>query len=134
VRFLIFGQYEFDVPDSEESLYLAIATYPEFTWASAPPGTSPRKATRDEQLHAFLEASMRFGDEPKVTWDERPAVEFQSVADKGDLRRYLKRFAGMELLIQDTTPVYVFNDTWDDNQFLIATQRELIWYHWYTTA
>lgn len=104
-------QYEFDLPDSEQFLELAIA--------------APSRHYRD--LAAFLDAcgasSCRGSSLPK-SW-----FRWQLVVEQ------VRRFAGVELPHpSQCRETVLLNEEWNDVEVGVAVGSVLIWYHWFTTA
>jgi hypothetical protein len=103
-------QYEFDPPDSEQFLELAISS-----------------ATRHQDLGAFLAecgASAISGRSPDAGWGRWEMV-----------RDHLGRFAGLELPPPGgCRELILLRDDWDDLELAIMSGADLVWYHWYTSA
>jgi len=109
MRRLSFDSYEFDVPESEESLDLAISSL-----------------QQHQDLAPFLadcDASAQVGSAPPEGWP-RWAEVVKSV----------RRYAGLELPPAETCRVVVLSDDWDDLEVAVAAESLLVWYHWWTTA
>lgn len=110
MRRITCDQYEFDPPDSEQCLELALSN-----------------ATRYPDLGAFLEAcgaSASPGRVLELGWGDWEMVQ-----------AHLRRFAGLELpdLGECREAVLIRND-WDDIELAIRAGDDAIWYHWFTTA
>jgi hypothetical protein len=109
VRRLSLDQYEFEPPDSEQMLELAISS----------PNQHP-------DLCQFLEAcgaSAGTGNPPPARWPKWPQV-VESV----------RQFAGLELPPADACKVIVLSDDWDDVELVVVVGSLLFWYHWWTSA
>jgi hypothetical protein len=110
MRRLFFDQYEFDTPNSEESLELVIS--------------SPRQ---HPDLGAFLKecgASAQDGPPPAPGWPRWHTVT-----------EHLRRLAGVELPHPSRFRAAVLmHDDWNDLELAIAFGPLIIWYHWSTTA
>jgi hypothetical protein len=111
MRRLSFDQYEFDYPDSEQSLELAIS--------------SPSR--QHANLAAFLEVCgslRRAGESLPPGW-----ARWNVVAE------HLRRFAGLELPHPSKwREAVLLCDEWDELEVGIAFDAILLWYHWSTTA
>jgi hypothetical protein len=110
MRRLHFDQYEFDSPDSEQSLEVVIS--------------SPRQ---HDGLKAFLSecrASSDVAPPPAPGWDHWPSVT-----------ENLRSLAGVVLPeMSQWREGALFRDEWDDVEVAIAAGPFLVWYHWLTTA
>lgn len=110
MRRLLFDQYEFDTPDSEQSLDLAIS--------------SPSQHADLAALLAACGASVRAASAPPPNW--RRWVE---VAD------LLGRFAGIELPHPSRwREAMLISDEWNDLELGISVKTILVWFHWSTSA
>jgi hypothetical protein len=103
--------FEFDTPDSEESLELAIA--------------SPSYYCPDlRSLLIACGASATHGPTIAVDWPRWRTIAL-----------YLPRFGGLELprptAIRESV---LLRDEWDDVEVGLAYGSVLVWYHWSTTA
>jgi hypothetical protein len=111
VRRLSCDQDEFDSPESEQSLELAI--------------TSPSR--RQPDLAALLiacGASACIGPRPPPGWHR-----WQTIAD------HLRRFASVDLPHPtQLREAMLLRDDWDDVELGVAAGSLLIWYHWSMTA
>ncbi len=111
MRRMSFDQDEFDPPDSEQFLELALSS----------PGR------RHQDLATFLAdcgASAISGRTPDVGWGRWEMIS-----------EHLSRFARLNLPgIGGCREVVLLRDDWDDLELAITSGAYLIWYHWYTTA
>ena len=104
-------QYEFDPPDSEQSLELAIA---------APSSHCPDLRT----LLRACGASSDQGPSAAAGWPR-----WSMVAE------HLARFAGLELpRPTGLRQTLLLRDDWDDVELGVAYGSLLVWYHWSTSA
>ncbi len=104
-------QWEFDPPDSEQSLELAIA---------APSRHCPDLAA----LLAECGASARDGPPPPSGWPRWREVAV-----------HLERFAGVSLPPPPQVRAAVLLcDDWNDVELGVAFGSVLVWYHWSTSA
>lgn len=108
---MFFDQYEFDSPNSEQTLELVLA--------------SPKQ---HHDLTMFLEkcdaASAISGRSPDAGWDRWEKV-----------RGHLRQFIGLELPHLDgCREIVLICDDWNDLELAIAAGANLIWYHWSTSA
>jgi len=111
VRRVSCDQYEFDPPDSQQALDLAIA---------APSGHCPDLAT----LLAACGASAPDGSPPPAGW-----------VGWGPVEAHLARFAGLDLPHPTKVRAAVLlRDEWDDVELGVAFGSVLLWYHWSTSA
>lgn len=104
MRRVLCGQWEFDPPDSEQGLELAIV---------APSRHSPDLSA----LLAACGASARHGP-PPVGWVRRVAVA-----------AHLERFAGIVLPVPPECQAVILRDDWDDVELGVAFGSVLVWYH-----
>lgn len=103
-------QFEFDPPDSEQSLELALSC--------------PRQHPELGTFLAECGASATSGRPPEPGW-----VHWETV------RGHLRRFAGLELPhLGECREVALLRDDWDDVELVIAAGVSLIRYHWSTSA
>jgi len=111
VRRVTCDQWEFDPPDSEQALDLALAT--------------PSRHCRDlAALLAACGASARDGPPPPRGW-----------ARWGKVAAHLERFAGVALPHPTQVRAAVLlRDDWDDVELGVAFGSVLVWYHWSTSA
>jgi hypothetical protein len=111
IRRISCDPFEFDTPDSEESLELAIA--------------SPSYYCPDlRSLLSACGASAVHGPAIAVDWPGWRTIAL-----------YLPRFAGLELPRPTALRESVLlRDDWDDVEVGIAYGSVLLWYHWSTTA
>jgi hypothetical protein len=103
--------YEFDPPDSEQALEVALA---------APSRDCPDLAA----LLAACGASALAGRPPPADW-----------ARWGQITAHLHRFAAVA--VPDPTQLraaVLLRDDWDDVELGIALDSVLVWYHWSTSA
>ena len=111
MRRLSCDQDEFDPPESEQSLELAIS--------------SPSR--RQPNLTALLiacGASVCNGAPPPTGWHR-----WQTIAN------HLRRFAAVDLPHpSQLREAMLLRDDWDDVELGVAVGSLLIWYHWSTTA
>jgi hypothetical protein len=115
MRTLSFDQYEFDPPDSEQGLVISIAVRDERTFPD---------------VAAFAHA---------VWSDEAPErlpspVSFAEEIGPGNVRAYLRQYAGIELPTPCDWPTYVRCDDWNDWEAVLAGPSLFVRYHWWTTA
>jgi hypothetical protein len=109
MRRLSFDEYEFDRPDSEESLELVISS-----------------SRQHPELTEFLSAcgaSALVGSSPPANWGRWSEVT-----------AHVQRFAGFELPSFNACQVILFSDDWDDLELAVIVGPHLVWYHWWTTA
>src|SRR4051794_3178469 len=105
VRRMSCDQFEFDPPDSEQSLQLALSC--------------PRQHPELETFLAECGASATSGRPPEPGW-----VRWEMVRD------HLRRFAGLELPhVGECREVVLLSDDCDDVELAIAAGASLIWYH-----
>jgi hypothetical protein len=115
MRTLSFDQFEFDPPDSEQALVISIAA-------------------RDE--HIFPDVA----DFARAVWgDEDPGklsrpVPFAEDIGPGNVRAYLRQYAGVALPTPCHWPTYVLADEWNDWEAVLAGPTIFLRYHWWTTA
>lgn len=104
-------QYEFDPPDSEQALDLAIAA-------------SSRHCPDLSVLLATCGASAKDGPSLQPDWSRWDMIA-----------RHLEQFAGVNMLHPTQVRATVLiRDDWDDVELGIAFESVLIWYHWFTSA
>jgi hypothetical protein len=111
VRRVSCDHYEFDPPDSEQSLELALA---------APSPRCPNLAA----LLATCGATAQVGSAPPPGW-----LRWHQIV------AHLESFVGVSL--QHTTrmrEVALLRDDWDDLELGLAFESVLVWYHWSTSA
>jgi len=115
MRTLVFDQFEFDVPDSEESLELWIAAKRDFPFPD---------------VRSFVAAATG----AKAVEALGPSEPFSEHFGAGMVRSYLARFAGIVVPQPCDWPTYVLkqdNDEWDG---VFDAGGMFIRYHWCTTA
>jgi hypothetical protein len=105
-----FDQYEFNSPDSEQSLELAFSG-----------------GGQHRDLGAFLAecgASACSGRIPEAGWGRW-----------GMVRAYLLRHAGLELPHLDgCREIALLRDDWDELELAMAIRGNMVWFRWFTTA
>ncbi len=109
MRRLSFDAYEFDTPDSEESLDLAVSS-------SRQHGT----------LAVFLSlcgASAQAGRPALSGWPRWTEVAAN-----------VRERAGVELPAAEECEVVILSDEWDNLELAVVAGPVFIWYHWATTA
>jgi hypothetical protein len=111
MRRIICDQYEFEPPDSEQSLELAIAT--------------PSHHFPDlKSLLVACEASAHNDSAPPPGWRR-----WQMIAS------HLKQFADIDMPHPNQLRgAMLICDDWNDVEVGIAFGSTLVWYHWLTTA
>lgn len=103
-------QWEFDPPDSEQSLDLAV--------------TKPSRRCPDlAALLASCGASATDGPTLPVGWGRWPEVA-----------EHLERFAGIALPGPPDCRAVLLSDEWNDVELGVAFGSVLVWYHWSTSA
>ena len=118
MRKLIFDQFEFDSPDSEESLEIHVALKDTAT------------ARQFSSLHAFVAASVGPGGVGKHV----NPVPFNDCASCSPVRDYLERYARINVPHPcDWKTFVLFQDDleWDG---IFETADTFIRYHWLSTA
>lgn len=115
MRTLSFDQFEFDPPEGEEGLEVAIVT------------------KRDRPFpDLFVFAASMWG--PDVASALPEPVAFKEKLGPGNIREYLKQYADLELPMPCEWPTYILCDDWNDWDAIIAGPDLWIRYHWSTSA
>lgn len=110
MRRLSFDQFEFDSPESEQSLDLVIS--------------SPPRHADLSQFLADCGASTADGRPPDPNWSR-----WYTFAD------HLRRFAGLDLPHPSKCrAILLIRDESDDLELATAAGPVVIWYHWLMTA
>jgi hypothetical protein len=115
MRTLIFDQFEFDPPDSEEALEISIAAKGKFPFS---------------EVQDFAAAIIGI-DAAK---DFSQATSFDESFGYGLIRDYLRKYADISLPSPCNWPTYIMvhdNDEWDG---IIEGPSIFIRYHWSTSA
>jgi hypothetical protein len=112
---LSFDQFEFDPPDSEQALVISIAARDDRTFPD---------------VAAF--ACAVWGDE--ASGKLAHPVPFAEDIGPGNVRAYLRRYAGIELPTPCDWSTHVLSDEWNDWEAVLAGPAIFVRYHWWTTA
>jgi hypothetical protein len=115
MRTLTFDHWEFEPPDGEEGLEISIAVKHDLLFPS---------------VEAFADAV--YGIKPRR--DLAAPVPFAEGMGQGDIRKYLKRYAGLELPTPCDWPMHIVSNDWDDFDAVLVGPTMLLRYHWSTTA
>lgn len=111
MRRITCDQDEFGVPESEQSLSLAIAT--------------PSRSCPD--LQAFLLAC------EKSELPRQPLVS--NLQRWQQIAAHLKEFANLELPPQEhMRETWMISDDWNNVELVLAFDAVFVWYHWSTSA
>src|SRR5262245_26754673 len=113
MRKLSFDQWEFNPPESEQSLDVAIASAREY---AGPP--------------EFLAACRPADESCRGLPAPQPIAE---LARCGEVLGYLREYAGLELE-DGSWSAGVISDEWNDLELVLVSGRQYIWYRWETTA
>ena len=115
MRTLTFDQWEFDPPDGEEGLEVAIAAKDARTYAN---------------VSSFAAAVYGSKSAGKLS----SPVAFTEGIGPGNVRDNLRRFAGVKLPTPCDWRMYVIANEWNDFDAVLAGPDIFIRYHWWTTA
>jgi len=110
MRRVICDEFEFNSPDSEQTVELAIASKSPY----CPDLTS---------LLSRCGASAYSGSQPPVDWPQWPEVA-----------EHLNRFAALELPHPSQLSAVLLRNNWDDVELAVEYGSVFVWYHWSTTA
>ena len=115
MRTLTFDQFEFDPPDSEETLHLWIASKSDFPFPD---------------VRSFAAAAVSVEAAPALC----QPVPFSDSFGYGIVRGYLPRFAGVTVPPSCTWPTYLLLDDVQEWDGVFEADGLFIRYHWWSTA
>ena len=115
MKLLSFDQFEFEKPDSEERLEVAV---------------SKRSTFPHPDARSFVASAVSVAASKQLP-EARPFNESQGY---GLVRGYLQHFAGITLPEPCSWPTYVLTDTNDEFHAVLCGQETFIRYLWSTSA
>lgn len=115
MRTVTVDQFEFEDPQTEEHLEIAIASRARFPFP---------------EVESFLLS--RVG--PEAMPKPGSIVNFDMLLGYGLVREYLHRFAGIELPVDCAWPTHVLEDSPDTWELVLAAPDSFIHYVWTTSA
>lgn len=111
MRWVLCDQFEFDPPDAEQKLDMAVAT-------------ASRHCPDLTTFLAACGASAREGLVKPQGWNRWRQIS-----------EHLSRFAGVDLPHpSQIQQMVILRDEWDDVEVGITNGSVFVWYHWLTTA
>ncbi|WP_109127371.1 hypothetical protein [Dyella sp. C11] len=115
MRTVTVDQFEFEDPQTEEHLEIAIASRARFPFPDA---------------ESFLLSRV----ESEVIAKAGDTVKFDASLGYGLVREYLQRFAGIELPVDCAWPTHVLEDGPDTWELVLTAPDSFIHYVWTTSA
>jgi hypothetical protein len=108
-------QFEFEEPQSEEMLEVAVASRSGFPFPSVAEFVAC--AVGQQAARALI-----------------AATPFEGLSEKSTVRKYLGQFTNVQLPSPCEWPTYVLRDVWNECHYILCSPNGFVSYRWTTSA
>ncbi len=108
-------QFEFEDPQSEEMLEVAVASRTAFPFAN---------------VAEFVAVAVG----QQAARDLSDATPFEELSEKSTVQKYLGQFTTIELPSPCEWPTFILSDEWNERHFILCSPEGFVSYRWTTSA